>query len=68
MEMKGEGATKIKTGDLVSITSQSENDQVYWHIANLTTEGDVIYLPYAYLGLRTICNGEFFVMDYNLYI
>ena len=36
----------IRTGDLVTIDSMSENNEVYWHIANLTSNGNTIYYPY----------------------
>lgn len=52
-----EGET-IKTGNLVTISSMSENNEVLWHMANLTTEGASQYYPYGYIGLRQICNGK----------
>ena len=28
----------VKTGNLVTISSMSENNEVYWHLMNLTTD------------------------------
>lgn len=47
----------IQTGDLVTINSLNENNEVYWHIANLSSEGNLMYYPYAFIGIRTICSG-----------
>ena len=59
MEYNTTDGETIKTGNLVTISSMSENNEVLWHMRNLTIDPNTgsLYYPYGFIGLRNICNG-----------